>query len=190
MKTKIVLLYLFNTTLLYSQSEQFKTLPSLADCQEVDCSNVDFGFSNDLKVPQFEIFSLDDTETLQIEKKNWIQHELNPIVSELSEFVRAYGMTKGHVQFIDEDDKKRHYEAGSLIGYFSGKACEYGFTPFQLKQSKRNRIFCAITGAALAGIAKEIYDATDTENHTVDINDALATMLGASTSFTFYKIKF
>ena len=182
MKIFIWINFIIQSTSCWSQ-EYF----SLQDCIDRECSL-------ELMPGYYTDFSYDIQDSqgyfLSQKEENRVRQNLNPILHEIQDFYSSYSMTETFSQSFEAEDKKLHFQVGSVIGYFSGKACEYGFTPFKIESNKKTRFFCAVAGATLAGIAKEFYDMTDQENHTVDPYDALATAFGGTTSFKFIELKF
>lgn len=93
-------------------------------------------------------------------------------------------------QKIQTDQNIGHLETGFYIGTAAGLACEYGKVPLiEIKNKKIARATCAMIAATVAGIGKEIYDSFYPESHTVDINDALATMAGGAVHIKVLNLK-
>lgn len=67
-------------------------------------------------------------------------------------------------------DKKLHFIAGAASAVAAGIACAFIYSPATW--------LAAAVAPIVAGIGKEFYDARTPAKHTVDANDALATMAG------------
>lgn len=160
--------------------------PSLARCEEVGCEkiiistpiNIDFNFNEN------DCYTCDS----EIGKKT----PESRLTEEIKELIKVGLLTEVLVDSQSEPDKKKHVRAGSYIGYFSSAACRNGPDLLQLniRINKTGQFFCAMAGATVAGILKEVYDSTDTKNHTVDAKDIVATSLGAFSNITLYQIRF
>lgn len=182
--------FLFTSPIYGEPSEQ---LPTLELCQEKDCSDLiefplfaDNDFSNCSECDQSrDTFGRDAQAGSSTQSDNRLAREIGELaqVGLLSELIaRSYS----------EKDKRMHARAGAYVGYFSKKACEHGPGLLQLdvKIGPTGQFFCALAGATLAGVLKEVYDSTDRKNHTVDPKDAVATAVGGFANIPLYRIEF
>jgi len=184
-KVILLLLYLFIGHL--SCAEEF---PSLIDCKESACEDfpilkpieISFNFIDD------DCYNCDESTFHFNEKETSDSH----LTAEIKQLIQVGFLTEVLAQSQSQRDKRMHIRSGSYIGYFSSQACKSGPELLQLniRINKTGQFFCALAGATVAGIAKELYDSTDRENHTVDAKDAFATSLGAFANIPLYKISF
>lgn len=125
-------------------------------------------------------------------KKPMFQETKPSFGRELAEIVQVGVLAEITAGQFREKDKQMHARAGAYVGYFSKKACEKGpeILELDLRIGPVGQFFCALAGAAVAGVLKEVYDSTDRQNHTVDSRDALATAIGGFANIPLYRIEF
>ena len=99
--------------------------------------------------------------------------------------VLASGLTAKEL-YNNEPDKVLHAEVGSIISATATLFSYYG-----LHLNKTQSLLVGIATTIVISLAKEyLYDSQFPGKHSVDVNDAIATMYGGGVSALFIKIKF
>jgi hypothetical protein len=183
---KIILISLFSLVSLHAED-----FPSLANCRSEGCPELNYEFKD--RTP----FHFDYTSDLPYELIEEVAIQSNHsnsygLEDTYSDATKMIFITDELSRTTREDDKKKHIEAGAYIGYLSKTACKHGPQLFNLKVrfNSTQQFLCAVAGATIAGVAKEVYDSTDPAHHTVDAKDALFTSLGALSNIPVFKISF
>lgn len=120
------------------------------------------------------------------------KHKFSRLEKEIAEIISVGISAELLAATMEAEDKKGHVKAGAYIAYFSKKTCELIPKIFDIKVeiTPTGEFFCALTGATIAGLAKEYYDSKHPDKHTVDKYDAMATSLGAVAVIPALVIKF
>jgi uncharacterized membrane protein YeaQ/YmgE (transglycosylase-associated protein family) len=77
---------------------------------------------------------------------------------------------------LGQRDKQQHAAAGAVIGALACAATK-SFSP---RSTWFSRAVIGVAAAAIAGVAKEAFDAQHPRSHTADPKDALATIAGGT----------
>lgn len=173
---------------------------SLADCEQSKCEDIFEGLNLELTFnddgayaydTENDMAADDDTGT-GTETGSETDQDTFSYANEIKEIVQVGVLSEVIARRYDQRDKRVHARAGAYIGYFSKKSCERlpGLLELDIRVGASGQFFCALAGAAIAGVLKEVYDSTKPHKHTVDSQDAIATALGGLANIPLYRIEF